>query len=143
MSGMSSQRGSSNDRDQLIAETLESKYGSWLGKRYFDVETILEGPVVMVRILLRDADKSFYYPIEGRMNFADQDLKESEARDFLFDFMDSYVQEFLSGGEETFLTIDWSTYDCDGVELQLRGQILNLKLESLADELLAGKTTLH
>jgi hypothetical protein len=143
MSGVSSEIGLTNERDQLIAETLESKYGSWLGKRYFEVATTHDGPVVIVRILLRDADKTFYYPMEGRMNFADQDLKEHEARDFLLDFMDSYVQEFLAGGEDTYLTIDWSTYDCDGIELQLRGQILNLKLESMADELLSGSSTLH
>ena len=46
MSGMSSQRGSSNDRDQLIAETLESKYGSWLGKRYFGVFSMEIKPTI-------------------------------------------------------------------------------------------------
>ena len=143
MSGVSSGMAVINERDQLISEMLESKYGSWLGKRYFEVETSTEGPVVIAKIVLRDADKSYFYPIEGRMNFADQDLRANEARDFLLDFMDAYVQEYLSGGEETFLTIDWANYDCDGVELQLRGQILNLKLEAMADELMSGVKTLH
>jgi hypothetical protein len=132
-----------NDRDQVVSEMLERKYGAWLGTRYFEVLTTTEGPVVNVRLLLRDADKSYFYPIEGRMNFAEQDLKANEARDFLLDFMDAYVQEYLSGGEETFLTIDWANYDCDGVELQMRGQILNLKLETMADELIGGAGILH
>ena len=57
--------------------------------------------------------------------------------------MDAYIQEFLSGGEETYLTIDWSNYDCDGIELQLRGQILNVKLEELADQMISGSGTVH
>ncbi len=143
MRGLSSGINVINDRDQVVSEMLERKYGAWLGTRYFEVLTTTEGPVVNVRLLLRDADKSYFYPIEGRMNFAEQDLKANEARDFLLDFMDAYVQEYLSGGEETFLTIDWANYDCDGVELQMRGQILNLKLETMADELIGGAGILH
>jgi hypothetical protein len=75
--------------------------------------------------------------------FADQDLKIDEARDFLLDFMDAYVQEYLSGGEEIYLTIDWATYDCDGIELQLRGQILNSQLEELADQMINGSEITH
>jgi hypothetical protein len=57
--------------------------------------------------------------------------------------MDAYIEEFLSGGEETYLTLDWSTYDCDGIELQMRGQILNLRLESMADELMSRSDILN
>jgi len=143
MSGQSNQQAAQSERNQTIASLLERKYGAWLGRRYFEIDSRIEGPVVNVTILLRDADKSFYYPIEGRINFGDQDLTVESAKDFLLDFMDAYVEEFLSGGEETYLTLDWSTYDCDGIELQMRGQILNLRLESMADELMSRPDTLN
>ena len=143
MSGQSNQQAAQLERNQTIASLLERKYGAWLGRRYFEIDSRIEGPVLNVTILLRDADKSFYYPIEGRINFGDQDLAVESAKDFLLDFMDAYVEEFLSGGEETYLTLDWSTYDCDGIELQMRGQILNLRLESMADELMSRSDILN
>jgi hypothetical protein len=132
-----------SEQNRLLAEMLERKYGSWLDKRYFEVDGHLDGPSLYLKITLKTADRSYVYPIEGRMNFADQDMKVDEARDFLLDFMDAYVQEYLSGGEETFLTIDWSTYDCDGIELQLRGQIFNENLEALADQWIEGSASLQ
>jgi hypothetical protein len=143
MSGQSNQQAAQSERNQTIASLLERKYGAWLGRRYFEIDSRIEGPVLNVTILLRDADKSFYYPIEGRINFGDQDLAVESAKDFLLDFMDAYIEEFLSGGEETYLTLDWSTYDCDGIELQMRGQILNLRLESMADELMSRSDILN
>lgn len=131
------------EQRQLLAEMLERKYGAWLGKRYFEVDGHLDGPTLYLKITLKSADRSYVYPIEGRMMFADQDMKLDQARDFLLDFMDAYLQEYLSGGEETYLTIDWSTYDCDGVELQLRGQIFNEKLEELADQWMNGDISLQ
>ncbi len=130
-------------KNQAIAETLERKYGTWLGQRYFEVETRSDKAVFSVEVILRNADKSFVYPIEGRIMYADQDMTLDAARDFLIDFIDAYIQEYLSGGEETYLTIDWSNYECDGIELQMRGQILNLKLEELADQWINGSGVLH
>jgi hypothetical protein len=131
------------EKNQLVAMMFEQKYGAWLGQRFFEVESHVDGPVLTAKILIRNADKSFFYPIEGRMMYAEQNLKLDDAREFLLDFMDAYVKEYLSGGEETYLAIDWSTYTCEGVELQLRGQILNYRIEELGDQLLAGADTLH
>ncbi len=131
------------EKNQLLAMMFEQKYGAWLGRRFFEVESHVDGPVLTAKIIIRNADKSFFYPIEGRMMFAEQNLKIDDAREFLLDFMDAYVKEFLSDGEETYLAIDWSTYTCEGVELQLRGQILNYKIEELGDQLLAGAETFN
>lgn len=133
----------SPDQRLMIVENLERKYGTWLGKRYFELDSHLDGAVLYLKITLKTADKSFVYPIEGRMAYTDQDLKIDEARNFLLDFMDSYIEEYLSGGEETYLTIDWSNYDCDGIELQLRGQILNENLEELADKWINGTISMQ
>lgn len=124
------------EKNQDVASLLEKKYGAWIGQRFFEVSSVTRADIVTVKVTLRNADKSFFYPIEGRIRFEDQDIKSDEARDLLLDYIDAYIEEFLTGGEETYLPIDWANYDCEGMELQLRGQILNIKLEELADQLL-------
>ena len=131
------------EKNQEVANLFEKKYGAWLGQRFFEVASATQSAVVTVNVTLRNADKSFFYPIEGRIQFEDQDMKADDARNFLLDYIDAYIEEFLSGGEETYLPIDWANYDCEGFELQLRGQILNIKLEELADQLLGGNGQAH
>jgi len=70
-------------------------------------------------------------------------MKVDDARNFLLNYIDAYIEEFLTGGEETYLPIDWANYDCEGLELQLRGQILNIKLEEQADQLLNRSDATH
>ena len=131
------------EKNQEVASLLEKKYGAWLGQRFFEVKSVTQSAVITVTVTLRNADKSFFYPIEGRIQFEDQDMKADEAREFLLDYMDAYIEEFLTGGEETYLPIDWANYDCEGLELQLRGQILNIKLEELADQLMNQSNVTH
>ena len=131
------------DKNQEVANLFEKKYGAWLGQRFFEVVSATQPAVVTVKVTLRNADKSFFYPIEGRIQFEDQDMKADDARNFLLNYIDAYIEEFLTGGEETYLPIDWANYDCEGLELQLRGQILNIRLEELADQLLGGTGQSH
>jgi hypothetical protein len=131
------------EKNQEVANLFEKKYGAWLGQRFFEVASATQSAVVTVNVTLRNADKSFFYPIEGRIQFEDQDMKADDARNFLLDYIDAYIEEFLTGGEETYLPIDWANYDCEGFELQLRGQILNIKLEELADQLMNQSVSKH
>jgi len=128
-----------NEQAKVLASMLDQKYVSQLGDRYFDVHGCKEGQVITIRVTLRDAKGTFVYPVEARMATEDQDLTVMEARDLLLDYIDAYFDEYLNGEGDTYLTIDWSTYECDGFELQMRGQILNSHLEQLADDLIAGK----
>ena len=131
------------EKNQEVANLFEKKYGAWLGQRFFEVTSATQSAGVTVNVTLRNADKSFFYPIEGRIQHEDQDMKADEARSFLLDYIDAYIEEFLTGGEETYLPIDWANYDCEGLELQLRGQILNIKLEELADQLMNQSDSKH
>lgn len=136
MSGLNSL---SKEQSKVLATMLDQKYGGQLGARYFNVEARKDGDVVTVSVTLRDAKGAFVYPVEARMATEEQDLSTSEARDLLLDFIDAYFDEYLNGGEETYLTIDWSDYDCDGFDLQMRGQILNSHLEGLAESIIEGR----
>lgn len=129
----------SKEQSKILATMLDRKYSSYLAARYFDIESRTDNQIVTIKVTLRDAKGLFVYPVEARTSLEDQDLSVSEARDLLLDYVDAYFDEFLANGEETYLTIDWSNYECDGYDIQMRGQILNAHLEKIADELLEGK----
>jgi hypothetical protein len=126
-----------SEQSKILSTLLDRKYAGSIGVRYFDVECSKDDETVYLKVTLRDAKGSYVYPVEARMNYKDQDLSMTEARDFLLDYVDAYFEEYLDG-EETYLTIDWSNYDCDGYDLQMKGQILNAHLEYAADELISG-----
>jgi hypothetical protein len=63
-------------------------------------------------------------------------MSSRDAALFLVDYIDAYYEEYLRDGE-TFLPIDWAEYESEGVVFQLKGQVLNLEAEKLADEILA------
>lgn len=128
----------SKEQGKILANILDRKYGSYLGNRYFDVESRADHQVVAIKVTLRDAKGTFVYPVEARMSIEDHELTVSEARDFLLDYVDAYFDEYLTSGEETLLTIDWANFECEDYDLQMRGQILNGHLEKMADELLEG-----
>ena len=44
----------------------------------------------------------------------------------------------LDSEENLLLPIDWCKHEYDTVEFEMRGQVLNKKLEKMADEILAG-----
>lgn len=136
---MSINQAISEEQSKILASMLSRKYGGQIGSRFFDVESTKDGQVITIRVTLRDSKGTFVYPVEARMNTEDQDLTVTEARDLMLDYIDAYFDEYLNGGEETYLTLDWSNYDCDGFDLQMRGQILNLHLEQLAEDLIEGK----
>ncbi len=127
------------EQTKTLATMLERKYGGNLGDKFFDIESSREGKVLYAKVTLRDATGKFFYPVEARINLEGQEITVPEARDLLLDYIDAYFDEFLSQDQGVFLTIDWSDYDCDGIDLQMRGQIHNKLLESAADDLIEGK----
>lgn len=114
---------------------LRRKYAATTQQRYFELDLKQDGTGVYAKVALRDASGSFYYPVEARIAHDDHTMTAREAAVFLIDYIDAYFEEYLRDGE-TFLPIDWSDYDADGVVFQMKGQIQNLEAEKLADELL-------
>lgn len=129
-----------------LALMLSRKYGAALNQRYFEVDLKSDGNGVYAKVTLRDKSGSFYYPVEGRIAHEDHSMSNREAALFLVDYIDAYYEEYLRDGE-TFLPIDWAEYEADGVVFQLKGQVMNLEAERLADEFLARAegvvSTLH
>ena len=50
--------------------------------------------------------------------------------------MDIYFDEYFKGEEDVYIPIDWTEYTFENLSFKMRGQVRNLKMESLADEIL-------
>lgn len=105
----------------------------------FRLAARIEAPFVVVTLTLANTDESFYYPMEARLLIETDGLdSEAEVAMVCLDFLDYYVGEYLKNDRDVYLTLDWSGVQFGDLEVQARGQVLNLKLERLADELLAA-----
>ncbi len=105
----------------------------------FRLTAQVEPPFVAVTLTLANADESLVYPMEARIAADTEGLDDETAcAELCLDFLDYYVGEYLRGDRDVYLTLDWSAVRFGEVEVQTRGQILNLKLERLADALLAA-----
>lgn len=123
-----------------LTRRLNLKYATWLNDRYFDLEILTEQDAVYVDVTLLNSSKTFFYPINSRMELKHQNLDTFNAINFLFSFIESYFDEFFEQEEEVTLPIDWKGYTCEGIDFQVRGQIQNKYVEDLADRLLAGES---
>lgn len=121
-----------------LAALMQRKYAGFLAQRFFEVSVSKDVTGVHAKMTLRNQDGSFFYPVEGRMAFVDSDLSPRESALLLLNYMDAYFDEYLREGGDVYLPIDWAEYEYEGVPLQLKGQIYNLVIEKMADELLRG-----
>lgn len=128
-----------------VASVMDRKYATERKQRRFEVTASKDATGVHAQVTLRNATGSFFYPVEGRLAHLDHDMTAKEATLFLLEYIDAYFAEFFREGGEIYLPIDWADYDFDGVPMQLKGQVLNLEIEKMADELLepTGNPTLH
>jgi hypothetical protein len=124
-----------DDELKELAKAMNTKYKSVLDGRLFSLEAEHKDDGVYVTVLLKNKDSSFYYPVEARVKYKHEELGVSEAALFLIDYIDTYFEEFLVS-QEIYLPIDWADYEYEAVDFQIKGQILNKKLDQLADELL-------
>ena len=124
-----------NEECQELAETMMKKYRIALKDRSFSVRASLQGKGVYITVLLANPEQTYFYPVEARMMYAEEELTPREAALFLIDYVDSYFEEYLlEEDEDLFLPIDWTDHEYDAFDFQIKGQILNRKLEALADE---------
>ncbi|MEY4630237.1 MAG: hypothetical protein RIQ81_357 [Pseudomonadota bacterium] len=121
----------------VLASGMNKKYSPFTGERFFEFQSGGDTGVMEVIATLRNKDGSFFYPVETRIDFKDQGVSEENARAVLVDMIDQYFQEYLLNDGEVYLPIDWADYEMDGLRLQMRGQVRNLVLEKMADDLLA------
>jgi hypothetical protein len=122
---------------EALAKSMESKYAMALKGRRFNIEAEVKGRGVFVKVILSNQDKSYYYPVEARVLYEQEEMQRGEAALFLIDYIDAYFDEYLNQeNEDIYLPIDWADFQYEAIDFQMRGQILNLKLEEMAERLL-------
>lgn len=126
----------STEELRSLGQLLHNKYGQYIDDKTFLVEAKLENEFVYATVTLKNQDCSFYYPVETRIDFKKEELSVNEATLFLIDYIDSYFEAYITEDEDLFLNIDWTEHNYSATSFQIKGQILNQKLENLADELL-------
>lgn len=127
---------------QEMTDLMNNKYQSVLmDNKTFSIQTKYEYEILTVSVILASKDKSYYYPVEARIQNKKEELTCMEAAAFLIDFIDLYFEEYLFEDENLFIPIDWTPFSYDAIDFQLKGQILNLKLEQQADELIKKNTS--
>ena len=120
-----------------LAEQMSKKNQAFLQDRQFYIHAEKTDNSVFVTVTLKNKDESYFYPVELRMNFEQEELIARKGALHLVDYADLYFEDFLTEGESLYLQIDWAKHEYDTVEFEMRGQVRNKKLESMADEILA------
>ena len=125
-----------------LASVMDRKLASGRGDRRFSIkcESISDG--LHVTVLLSSPSGSFYYPVEARMKAGEDQRLDRAAALFLVEFIDQYFDTYLNYDKDTYLPIDWTDFESDGRTFQVKGQVLNMELEKLADAILERGETL-
>ncbi|MCX6112999.1 MAG: hypothetical protein NTY22_06955 [Proteobacteria bacterium] len=100
-------------------------------------EGYYEDEICYITLALKNQDESFYYPVETSISLKENHELDAEgARIALLDFIGSYFEDYFEENRETSIPIDWTLYKADDLTLYARGQVLNKKLENMADDIL-------
>lgn len=119
-----------------LSHIMRIKYASYLRDRIFTIKVEVNRHDCLVNITLANQQETFFYPVEGRINFYEQELSPKDAAMLLIDYIDAYFEEFFKEDENVYLPIDWSPYSFEGFTLYLKAQVRNLKAERQADQIL-------
>lgn len=119
-----------------LAQRLNASFHDARGERWFVLDAGEHDGDTWVQVLLRNDTNSFHYPVEARIAASPTKTRRVQAF-FLLAFLDTYWEEFFEEDENVYIPIDWTAYEYQEEKFYLRGQILNLMAENMADRLLA------
>ena len=123
-----------------IENMIDVRFSSWRKDRSFRLTVLADAEILEVTLTLTNHTQSFFYPVESRLLHRSQNVSAKDSLAFLLEYLESYFEEFFKNDESVYLPIDWTDSEFDGIEFQIKGQIQNLLMESLADKLLAGQS---
>ena len=123
-----------------VRRALQDRHGGALRDESFTVAARLEGDTVVATVTLARRDRSSVYRVEAALSTADGRVpSEAEALDLALDFLDWHLGEYLRGGREVLLPLDWQPHRFGDHELLARGDLRNEALDDLADAWLRGE----
>lgn len=125
---------------KVVVDTLMERHRMPLGEERFDVAARVEGEMVIVKLTLRNQDKTFVYEMEAAVTLRDEsDMSEGDAMHLALDFLDWYLGEYFGSQRELLLPLDWQPHRFGDQQLLARGDIRNEVLDDLADRWLRGE----
>ncbi|MEI6079555.1 MAG: hypothetical protein WCQ53_02825 [bacterium] len=99
-----------------------------------------EDDVCYLELILKNHDESFYYPVETTISLKDHPiLAPDDARLVLLDFIGAYFEDYFGTDRESLIPIDWAPFKMGDLTIYARGQVLNKKLEKMAEDILKGE----
>lgn len=120
-----------------VGVVQEKRYTSFLENETFVIEASRTPSQIQVRSTLARKDGSQIYPIEAvvRTNEIGEVSPQNVALQII-DYLDTYWNEYLTQGRDTWLTLDWSEHKVDAMTIYLRGFVRNLTAEAAAEKFL-------
>lgn len=116
---------------------LNKKYLAYLDDEFFELQSGETRDQVQIKLTLVGKDRTIEYPIECvHVLRDDSEILNQEVAELMLDYLDVYWNEYLSGGRDVFVPLDWSQHTCEGVEFYMRGFVRHVHLERSADALL-------
>ena len=139
---------------KLMTDEFETKFLSELtrksmpflrsGERFVVGDHSIEEGAWSLTVTFHNTDRSLFLPVElGVVASENPRLNNDEARDVMVDFVDYFFERYFRDAREVTLPIDWGTVPFGEFTLRARGWEKNLRLEELADRLLAGEPIDH
>lgn len=126
----------SDEERRRLEQRFNAKHHNDRGSRYFEIVAEEREGKTWLQTLLRNDNNSFHYPVEAYISNSAQKPARAQAF-FLLAYLDSYWEEFFADDDENvYLPIDWTVYRYQEQDFYLRGQIINLMVEKMADKLL-------
>ena len=119
-----------------LEKIMNLKYGAYLKNRFFQIAHEESPSEISCSITLRDSSQSFYYNVEAFVKQKNLPLENKKALFIMLDYIDVYFDEYLRGEEDVYIPIDWVDYTFENLTFKMRGQVKNMKAETLADEIL-------
>lgn len=130
---------SPTDIEQILT-LLHERHGVHLDPgEAFEVSGQVSHGGVDLTLRLADPDESDVLTLDAHLDLEANDVQDpTDGRDALLDFMDGLLSTYFEQERALGLRDDWREYATDdGKAILLRGSRRNLKLERMADALLA------
>ncbi len=130
-------------------EAIRDAIGEALGKAWreeghqLDLSGNAVGDEVLVRIFFETNDQSTRYLQEIGLDAKTAKLPHGDALAIAVDVAGGLFVEFVEAGYHTTLPLEWGQLEVDGQNLRCRAELTRPKLDSLADQWLAGEGAIH
>ena len=116
-----------------LNDRFNSRYHDRRGDRSFTINAKCYDDKVWMQTLLRNNSDTFHYAVE---TYTSKNKHPRAQAFFLLAYMDAYWDEYFSEDEGVYLPIDWTEHCYQEEKFFIKGQVLNLKAEKLANDLL-------